>query len=85
MAEQAKENFRALPVLHAGGPDVDAQKQPLGVGQEVAFVAFAAFDFFARIVAAAAGSDGVGTFDTLAVDDGSAGLRVFLASGAGRA
>ena len=75
MAEQAKEDLRAIPVLHAGGPDVNAKEQPLGIRQEVAF---APFDFLARVVAAAAGPDGIGAFDALAVDDGRAGGGVFF-------
>ena len=75
MAEQAKQDLRAIPVLHAGRSDVNSQQQTLGIGQEVAF---APFDFLARIVAAAAGGYGVGAFDALAVDDGRAGSGVFL-------
>ena len=75
MAEQAKEDLRAIPVLHAGRSDMNAQEQPLGIGQEVAF---APFDLLPRIEAAAARPDGIGTFDALAVDDGRTGLGVFL-------
>ena len=54
---------------------MDAQEQPLGVGQKVPF---APFDFLARVVAAAAGSGGIGAFDALAVDDGRARGGVFF-------
>ena len=75
MAKQTKEDLRAIPVLHAGWPDMNAKEQPLGVGQEVAF---APFDLFPRVEAAAARPDRIGTFDTLTVDDGGAGLGVFF-------
>jgi hypothetical protein len=74
-AKQAEHDFGPVPVLHAGRADMDPQKQPLGIGQEMAL---AAFDFLPRIVAAAAGPDGIGAFDALAVDDGRAGLGVFF-------
>ncbi len=54
---------------------MNAQEQPLGIGQEVAF---APFDLLPRIEAAAARPDGIGTFDALAVDDGRTGLGVFF-------
>ena len=75
MAEQTQKHLGPIPVLNAGRPDVNPEKQALGIGQEMAF---AAFDFLARIVAAAAGPDGVGAFDALAVDNGRTGLGVFL-------
>ena len=75
MAELAKEDLRAIPVLHAGRSDMDPQEQPLGIGQEVAL---APFDFLSRVETAAAGPDGIGAIDALAVDDGRAGSGVFL-------
>ena len=75
MAEEAKQDFGTIPVLHAGGADVNAQEQPLGIGQEVAF---ASFDLLACVIAAAAGGHGIGAFDALAVDDGRAGRGVFF-------
>ena len=76
MAELAKEDLRAIPVLHAGRADMDPWEQPLGIGQEVAF---APFDFLSRVEAAAAGPDGIGAFDALAVDEGRARGGIFLA------
>ena len=55
MAELAKEDLRAIPVLHAGRSDMDAEEQALGIGQEVAF---APFDFLSRVEAAAAWGSG---------------------------
>ena len=75
MAEQTEQDLRAIPVLHAGRAHMDPEEQPLGIGQEVAF---APFDFLARVEAAAAGPDGIGAFDALAVDDGRAGGGVFF-------
>ena len=75
MAEQTAQDLRAIPVLHAGRAYMEPQKQPLGIGQEVAF---APFDFLSRVEAAAAGPDGIGAFDALAVDDGRAGSGVFF-------
>ena len=54
---------------------MNAQKQPLGIGQEMAL---APFDFLARVVTAAACGNGVGALDALAVHDGGAGKGVFL-------
>ncbi len=75
MAEQTEQDLGSVPVLHAGGADVDAQEQPLGIGQDMAF---ASFDFLPRIVTAAAGPDGVRALDALAVDDPGAGQGVFF-------
>lgn len=75
MAEEAKEDLRAIPVLDAGRSDMNAQEQPLGIGQEVAF---APFDLFPRVEAAAARPDGIGALDALTIDDGGAGLGVFF-------
>jgi hypothetical protein len=75
MAEQTEQDLRPVPVLHAGGANMDTQEQPLGIGQKVAF---APFDFLPRVVAAAAAPYGVGALDALAVDDPGAGLGVFF-------
>lgn len=75
MAEQAAQDLGPVPVLHAGGSDVDAEEQPLRIGQEMAF---AAFDFLPRIVAAAAGPNCVRALDALAVDDPGARRGVFF-------
>lgn len=72
--EMANRDLGPVPVLHAGRADVDAEKQALGIRQEMAFMPF---DFLSPVVATAARPDGIGTFDALTVDDGRAGRGVF--------
>lgn len=55
---------------------MNAQKELVGVIQDMTF---AAFDFSAGIVFAVARADGVPALGTLAVEDGGAGRSVFLA------
>ena len=74
VAEHAQENFGTITVLHAGRCHNHAQQQAVGVCQRVAF---ASFDLFARVVAAA-GCRELAALDALAVDDPCAGRGVFF-------
>ena len=74
VAEHAQEHFGSVSILHARRCDHHAEEQAIGIGQSVAF---APFDLFTCVVAAACGGE-LPALDGLAVDDPCAGRGVFF-------
>ena len=75
MAEQTKQILGPSRSCTLAGPAWTPGSSPSSVGQ---VMAFAPYDFLARVAATAAGGNRAGEFNALAIDDGCAGVGVFF-------
>ncbi len=75
VAEDTEHHPGGVAILHAGGCHQHTKQVATGVGENVAF---APFDLFACVIAAALRTHGVGALHTLTVDDRRTGRGVFL-------